>query len=124
MGEHQSFFLVEDVSDHLPVMVCSNLSLPKSEKSTVTLICDTKNFEVEKFLDELTEGMELLGDIKEECIDNYTEKFIDIFHKTLNIHAPLPKTKQKGNKTKKQTMVIQRNPYINPEKKFIVQKSP
>ena len=23
--------------------------------------------------------MELLGDIKEECIDNYTEKFIDIF---------------------------------------------
>ena len=44
-----------------------------------------KNFEVEKFLDKLTEGMELLGDIKEECIDNYTEKFIDIFHKTLNI---------------------------------------
>ena len=35
--------------------------------------------------------MELLGDIKEECIDNYTEKFIDIFHKTLNIHAPLRK---------------------------------
>ena len=35
-------------------MVCSNLSLPKSEKSTVTLIRDTKNFEVEKFLDKLT----------------------------------------------------------------------
>ena len=88
VGEHKSFILVEDVSDHLPVMVCSNLSLPKSEKSTVTLIRDTKNFEVEKFLDKLTEGMELLGDIKEECIDNYTEKFIDTFHKTLNIHAP------------------------------------
>ena len=29
--------------------------------------------------------MELLGDIKEEWIDNYTEKFIDIFYKTLNI---------------------------------------
>ena len=26
--------------------------------------------------------MELLDDIKEECTDNYTEKFIDIFHKT------------------------------------------
>ena len=75
-GEHESFILVEDV----PLMVCSNLSLPKSEKSTVTLIRDTKNFEVEKFLDKLTEGMELLGDIKEECVDNYTEKFIDIFH--------------------------------------------
>ena len=40
VGEHKSFILVEDVSDHLPVMVCSNLSLPKSEKSTVTLIRD------------------------------------------------------------------------------------
>ena len=38
VGEHKSFILVEDVSDHLPVMVCSNLSMPKSEKSTVTLI--------------------------------------------------------------------------------------
>ena len=91
VGEHKSFILVEDVSDHLPVMVCFNLSLPKSEKSTVTLIRDTKNFEVEKFLDKLTEGMELLGDIKEECIDNYTKNFIDIFDKTLNIHAPLRK---------------------------------
>ena len=100
VGEHKSFILVEDVSDHLPVMVCSNLSLPKSEKSTVTLIRDTKNFEVEKFLDKLTEGMELLGDIKEECIDNYTEKFIDIFHKTLNIHAPLRKQSRKETKLK------------------------
>ena len=100
VGEHKSFILVEDVSDHLPVMVCSNLSLPKSEKSTVTLIRDTKNFEAEKFLDKLTEGMELLDDIKEECIDNYTEKFIDIFHKTLNIYAPLRKQTRKETKLK------------------------
>ena len=99
-GEHKSFILVEDVSDHLPVMVCSNLSLPKSEKSAVTLIRDTKNFEEEKFLDKLTEGMELLDDIKEECIDNYTEKFIVIFHKTLNIHAPLRKQSRKETKLK------------------------
>ena len=38
VGEHKSFILVEDVSDHLPVMVYFNLSLRKSEKSTVTLI--------------------------------------------------------------------------------------
>ena len=44
--------------------------------------------------------MELLGDIKEECIDNYTEKFIDIFHKTLNIHAPLRKQSRKETKLK------------------------
>ena len=100
VGEHKSFILVEDVSDHLPVMVCSNLSLPKSEKSTGTLICDTKNFEVEKFLDKSTEEMELLGDIKEECIDNYTEKFINIFHETLNIHAPLRKQSRKETKLK------------------------
>ena len=74
LGERKSFILVEDASDHLPVMVCSNLSLPKSEKSTVTLIRDTKNFDTEKFLDKLTEGMELFGDIKQKCIDNYTEK--------------------------------------------------
>ena len=33
VGEHKSFILVEDVSDHLPVMMCSNLSMAKSEKS-------------------------------------------------------------------------------------------
>ena len=44
--------------------------------------------------------MELLCDIKEECIDNYTEKFIDIFHKTLNIHAPLQKQSRKETKLK------------------------
>ena len=88
------------MSDHLPVMVCSTLSLPKSEKSTVTLIRDTKNFNIEKFLDKLGEGMKLLGDIKEECIDNYTEKFIDIFYKTLNIHAPLRKQSRKETKLK------------------------
>ena len=48
VGEHESFILVEDVSDHLPVMVRSHLSLPKSEKSTVTLIRDTKNFDIQK----------------------------------------------------------------------------
>ena len=48
----------------------------------------------------LTEEMELLGDIKGECIDNYTEKFMNIFQKT---HT---KTKQKGKKTKKQTTDI------------------
>ena len=95
VGKRESFILVKDVSDHLPVMVCSNLSLPMSEKSTVILICDTKNFDVEKFLDKLSEGMELSSDIKEECIDNYTETFIDIFHKTLNIHAPLRKQSRK-----------------------------
>ena len=46
------------------------------------------------------EGMELLGDIKEECIDNYTEKFINIFQKTLNIHAPLQKQSRKEKKLK------------------------
>ena len=73
---------------------------------------------------ELTEGMELLGDIKEECIDNYTKKFIEIFHKTLNIHAPLRKQSRKETKLKNKIMFIQRNPYINPAKKFIVQKIP
>ena len=42
VDDHKSFIVVEDVSDHLPVMVCSNLSLPKSEKSDVILIRDTK----------------------------------------------------------------------------------
>ena len=95
VGEHESFILVEDVSDHLPVMVCSKF---RSEKATVTLMCDAKNFDIEKIPDKLTEGMELLGDIKEECIDNYTEKFIDIFQKTLNIHAPLRKQSRKKKK--------------------------
>ena len=79
MGEHKSLILVEDVSDHLPVMMCSNLSLLKSEKSTVTLIRDTKNFDTEKFLNKLNEEMELLGDIKEECITTTLKSLLTFF---------------------------------------------
>ena len=66
VGEHKSFILVEDVSDHLPVMVCSNLSLPKSEKSTVTLFRDTKNFDIETFLDKLTRGAIVVQNLRRE----------------------------------------------------------
>ena len=60
-------------------MVCSNLSMPKNEKSTVTLIRDTKNFEVEKFLDKLTEGVELLGDIKENALTTTLKSLLTFF---------------------------------------------
>ena len=67
------------MSDHVPVMVCSNLNLLKSEKSTATLICDTKNFDIEKFLVKLTEGMELVVDIKENALTTTLKSLLIFF---------------------------------------------
>ena len=46
----KSFILVSDMSDHFPVVVNSNLNLPKHDKSEISYIRDTKNFDMKLFL--------------------------------------------------------------------------
>ena len=64
---------------------------------------DTKNFETELFLEELSKSLHLLGEtnlpININEIDIYTDKFI-IFKLILDNHAPLGKRSRKELKLK------------------------
>ena len=103
-GETHSYILLDDISDHMPVIVCSDLALKHPKKYEASYVRDTKNFEAELFLEELSKSLHLLGEtnlpnnINE--IDIYTDKFIDIFQLILDKHAPLRKRSRKELKLK------------------------
>ena len=65
---------------------------------------DTKNFEAELFLEELSKSLHLLGEtnlpININEIDIHTDKFINIFQLILDKHAPLRKRSRKELKLK------------------------
>ena len=65
---------------------------------------DTKNFEAELFLEELSKSLHLLGETNLPMnineIDIYTDKFINIFKLILDKHAPLRKRSRKELKLK------------------------
>ena len=103
-GETHSYILLDDISDHMPVIVCSDLVLKHPKKYEASYVRDTKNFEAELFLEELSKSLHLLGDtnlpININEIDIYTDKFINIFQLILDKHAPLRKRSRKELKLK------------------------
>ena len=103
-GETHSYILLDDISDHMPVIVCSDLALKYPKKYEASYVTDTKNFEAELFLEELSKSLHLLGEINLPInineIDIYTDKFINIFKLILKKHAPLRKRSRKQLKLK------------------------
>ena len=61
-GETRSYILLDDISDHMPVIVCSDLALKHPKKNEASCVGDTKNFEAELFLEELSKSLHLLGE--------------------------------------------------------------
>ena len=90
-----AILLVDDISDYMPVIVCSDLALKHPKKYEAYYVRDTKNFEAELFLEELSKSLHLLGEtnlpININEIDTYMDKFINIFKLILDKHAPLRK---------------------------------
>ena len=88
----------------MPVIVCSDLALKYPKKYEASFVRDTKNFEAELFLEELSKSLPLLGEtnlpININEIDVYTDKFINIFKLMLDKHAPLQKRSRKELKQK------------------------
>ena len=82
-GETHSYILLDDISDHMPVIVCSDLALKHPKKYEASYVRDTKNFEAELFLEELSKSLHLLGEtnlpININEIDIYINKFIKNF---------------------------------------------
>ena len=93
-----------DISDHMPVIVCSDLTLKYPKKYEASYVRDTKNFQAELFLEELSKSLHLLGEINLPInineIDIYTDKFIDISKLILDKHALLRKRRWKELKLK------------------------
>ena len=96
-GFNKSDILVDDISDHLPVMVSCNLNIPKYV-SDDSYIRDSKGFIMENFLEDLAAELQSLGLVTSDNIDQFTEQFVFLFQNTLNKHAPLRKRSRKEKK--------------------------
>ena len=103
-GETHSYILLDDISDHMPVIVWSDSALQHPKKYKANYVRDTKNFEAKLFLEGLSKSLHLLGEtnlpININEIDIYTDKFINIFQLLLDKHAPLRKRSRKELKLK------------------------
>ena len=62
-GETHSYIVLDNISDHMSVIVCLDLAL-KHPKKYEAYVRDTKNFEAELFLEELSKSLHLLGETK------------------------------------------------------------
>ena len=95
-----SFIILHDVTDHLPVMVCTDFQrYPKNLNEMPTLIRDTRKFRTESFVKNVLDNLSNLGNISNPCNANQCMvDFIDAFRNTLNKHAPLRKQTRKDKK--------------------------
>ena len=98
--ETHSHILLDDISDHMPVKVCSVLALKHPKKYEASYVRDTKNFEAELFLEKLSKSLHLLVEI-----DIYADKFINIFKLILDKHAPVGKRSRKELKLKTKSRI-------------------
>ena len=103
-GKTHSYILLDDISDHMPVIVCSDLALKHPKKYEASYVRDTKNFEAELFLEDLSKSLHLLGETNLPIniieIDIYMDKFINSFQLILDKHAFLRKRSRKELKLK------------------------
>ena len=90
-----SHILTEDISDHMPiVLLLSNTNHKTIEQNII--VRDTKNFNTENFLIELSENLNIFYN---NCtVDEQFERFLDIFNITLSKHALLRRKSRKEKK--------------------------
>ena len=89
------YILTEDISEHMPiVLLLSNIKHKIIDQNIV--VRDTKNFNVENFLIELSENLKIFHD--NYTVDKQFERFHNIFNATLSKHALF---KRKSRKEKR-----------------------
>ena len=75
------------------VLLLSNTNHKTIEQNII--VRDTKNFNTENFLIELSENLNIFYN---NCtVDEQFERFLDIFNITLSKHAPLRKSRKEKN---------------------------
>ena len=84
-----SFIIMHDLTDHLPVLVCTDFQrFPKNLNKTPVLIRDTSKFQAASFVEDLLDNLSSLGDISNaynanQCMND----FINTFKTTLDTHS-------------------------------------
>ena len=105
-----SHILLDDISDHMPILMLLNNIEYKSKESNI-YIRDTKNFNTENFLIELTKEYHNVRYEVNLTINDRFNRFIEIFSVTLCRHAPF-KLASKKTKFKGKTLDHKRNSKI------------
>ena len=103
----QSYILLHDISDHLPVCALIN-NMKTRTVSHKNFFRDTRNFVTEKFIEDLASNLFDINEITPTNrldVNEMSNKFVDIFANTLEKHAPLKKTSRKQKK-------LQQKPWI------------
>ena len=96
-----SRILLSDLSDHFPIITAVSSLKPLSKMCLSFFIRDSKNFVADDFLTDLNN--EMLSDLSTNNGDPNTmcSNFVEIFLKTLNVHAPLRKKTRKEQQISK-----------------------
>ena len=98
-GNINSHILLDDISDHLPVLT----TIEKVEilKNYSTLYMhDTRNFNAEEFLIDLNESLHLNISLQNDNVHDLFQSFNDTFIFVLNNHAPMRKLTRKQKQIK------------------------
>ena len=98
-GNINSHILLDNISDHLPVLT----TIEKVEilKNYSTLYMhDKRNFDAEEFRIDLNESLHLNISIQNDNVHDLFQSFIDTYNFVLNNHAPMRKLTRKQKQIK------------------------
>ena len=90
-----SRILLSDLSDHFPIITAVSGLKPLSKMCSSFFIRDSKNFVADDFLTDLNNEMLSNLSTNNDDLNTMCSNFIEIFLKTLNVHAPLRKITRK-----------------------------
>ena len=106
--------LIHDISDHFPILVKINTSLPKSIKSKYYFKRDMKGFNSENFVNDVKLILE--NDFSlEEDVNKAINHFVSTFLKIIDHHAPIKKFSKREAK-------LQQKPWINHKLMRLIKK--
>ena len=93
--------VILDISDHHGTFVSVSLkSAYKKKASSFSFICDMKNFQLERFTDDLSQNFSDFSVENSDQVDSSFNKYISIFAAVVAKHAPLKRASRKEKRLK------------------------
>ena len=93
--------VILDISDHHGTFVSVSLkSAYKKKASSFSFICDMKNFQLERFTDDLSQNFSDFSVENSDQVDSSFNKYISIFAVVVAKHAPLKRALRKEKRLK------------------------
>ena len=96
--------ITHDITDHLPIFAIIKENKRRQQERSSYTIRDLKNFDKQKYLNDLSNKLSSLTLDVENANDNFTN-FNNLLEDTINTHAPLRKLTRKELKLKKKPWI-------------------